>query len=231
MKKLVTGSALALGLLAVGCGDVKVDMDDVNGANANDAKFAIFADTVVATDFDLDGVADLDLSTLLVTISDQEDLCDQLEADPEAVNNLDDVQAVSILVLKIDEIGAGGFAAGDSLTSNITIFETLFAPAAGNVFVEGNVLVREGGADVINATGLGLADLANFGDGALNLDDFAAGEALSGDFSVTLAADVADPAAADTDIDGDDVNDFLSIEAALNVNIKNSTFCAALNQQ
>lgn len=86
-------------------------------------------------------------------------------------------------------------------------------------------------ASDLNAAGEALTDLISAGDGSLEIAALDAGVSLNADFSVTLASDIADPNTFDTDLDGDGVNDFLSINAALAATVKGATFCGALFEQ
>lgn len=226
MKKLISGCMIGGALFTVGCGDVKVNMDDVNGVNVNDAQFAVFADSVEAVDLDGDGINDVDISVLSVIVSDQEDICAQIEADPDGQNPPADAQLVQLFAIKFDAVGAGGFAAGDTLTSNKSFIDLIFGGVAGDVVVDARAIVREADVDVISSG----TDFFALNNGSLTINDFTAGAEAAFDLSVTLTQDLANEATFDTDSDGDGINDFLAINSVLTVNVKSATFCAALNQ-
>jgi hypothetical protein len=218
MKKVSLAAAFAL--LSAACGDVKVAMDDINDANVDAAQFAIFANDQAAN-------ADLEFSTVAVAISDREDLCTQLEADPNAVGNLADIQAVVLLAFKVEAAGqATGFVKGDKLEGNTSFIDFLATPAAGQVSLLSSVKIREGGVDLVAASDDGV----NAGTGQLKIDAFTAGEELAISFSGTLTSDIADDARFNADSNNDGVNDFQSISAALDVKVRSATFCAALLQ-
>lgn len=204
-----------------------VNMDDVNNANANGAQFAVFSEVIEPIDADGDGEDDHDVTTLSIALTDQEDLCGALEKDPDLIDNLPDLQAVAILAFKLDNLGEGGFAVGD-FQSNVGLFDILFGIAnPGDVMVSAVVIIREGGVELVNSSGEALVNLG-VGDGAISINALNANTDISGTFSVTLFGDIADPNTFDTDLDGDGINDFLSVDATVNATFNGATFCAAL---
>ncbi len=235
MKRYMFSALLASFALACGGdgdgngGGTSVQMDDVNGLNANAANNAIFDILVQPVDADGDGADDADVAQLLVIVSDQADLCAQIEADPDAIEGAADVQAASILGFRGAALGDGANAyAVENLASDTPLLGVILGAVPGSTFVEGIVSVREGGVDKVSASGIGLNDFGQAGNATFNITELTAGASLSGTFTTTLAGDQADPATFDTDADGDGTNDFFGINAALTINIDGATFCDAI---
>jgi hypothetical protein len=237
MKKIFVGELLITGLLAVGCGEkppiidepqAAIIIDDINGLNPKDAKFAIFNNVTEPTDIDGDGVNDFDATSLVLIASDQEDLCGALTADPNALDNLPDIQAVQITAVRFDTLGQGiGFAEGD-ITANKGLFELLFGDVvAGDTVLFSGVTIRVGGVEKVQALDDGVFEV---GKGVLDLKSFEPGVEVSADFTGILTQEVADEAFFDTDTDGDGINDTQTINNELKASFKNVLFCAAAGQ-
>jgi hypothetical protein len=221
MKKLF--GLLVSGLLTVGCGEVKIKVDDVNGLNPKDAKFAIFNLTTAPADIDLDGINDFDVTALTLIASDQEDLCAALAADPDAIANLPDVQAVQIAAIRIDALGQGKDFEEGEIKGNKSVFEVLLAGAPGDTALLSAISIRVGGVDKVTAFDDGFFEAS---DGVLDIKNLTAGAEISADFVGTLTQEVADSAFFDTDQDGDGINDFQTLNNELEVSFKNVQFCA-----
>jgi hypothetical protein len=228
MRNILLGGIAAISLLAVGCGkDAKIKVDDINGLNPKDAKFAVFNSTVAPQDIDGDQVDDFDVTTLSLIASDQEDLCGALAADPDALTNLPDVQAVSIAAVQLAELGQGkDFAEGD-LKGNAGIFDLFLGGAAGDTVLFSAVTIRVGGVNKVQALDDGLFAVS---DGVLSINKFEPGAEISADFTATLTSETADAAFFDTDSDGDGENDLQTLANTLNVSFKNVQFCADAGQ-
>jgi hypothetical protein len=225
MRTYLTGGFIVASLLTIGCGNAKVNVDDINGFNPGDAKNAIFANIIEPTDFDGDGVIDFDLSGIAIVASDQDDLCAAIEADPEALENLPDIQMIQIAAFQVAAAGQGVDIAAGTIDGNVGLFELFFEATPGDTVVTSIVTIREGGVDQVNAT-----DDAIFedGDAVLELIELVPGDVASADFTGTLTQDIAIADLFDTDFDGDGVNDFQSISASVDASFKNVSFCAAL---
>jgi hypothetical protein len=229
MKKFFVGGLLATSLLAVGCGqEAKIKVDDINGLNPKDAKFAIFNNITGPTDIDGDGVNDFDVTSLVLIASDQEDLCGALTADPDAIANLPDIQAVQIIAARFDTLGQGVDFAEGEIAANKGLFELLFGVVVpGDTILFSAVSIRVGGVDKVQALDDGLFAAS---DGVIDLKSFEAGVEVSADFIGTLTQEVADETLFDTDTDGDGINDTQTINNELKASFKNVSFCAAAGQ-
>jgi hypothetical protein len=215
MKSII----FSVSLLAISCADVKVKMDDINGANVNDAKFAIFDESVVEI---LPGV---NSSLLTVIASDREDLCDQIQLDPNAVLNLVDVKAITVIVEKLDELGEGGFVSGEDLISNTTLVEP---PIIGAVRINTFVDVRQDNKSIIFASDISVANTGSIGVGNLVVNEIIEGESLDADFTEIIAADFANAADFDTDFNGDGFDDGFGVNSNVEINIRKAVFCDAI---
>lgn len=227
MKKMLFGSAVVYALISAGCGTkVSIAVDDINDRNFNDLSFAIFSEKIVGSDNDLDGVEDVDFAGIAIILSDQEDMCEKLAADPDALSNLPDVQAIAITAFKVEPLGeSAGFVKGETITSNKGLFDILFDGQLNDTNVFTAITVREGGVGRVGAFDDGFEDVSA---GELTIDKVKAGEELSATFSTTLTVDLADPARFDTDADGDGENDFQALSNVLEIEAKRITFCPDL---
>jgi hypothetical protein len=190
--------AVAAGLVGgAACSGTRVRSDDVNGVNADGAHHAIFGAGVRAIDVDGDGVDDT-ISLLTVKVSDRPNLCAELAADP-TLSGVTDIAMAQLFVSRIlvDDT-AGGFLEGEELTGS-----------PPDVYVDGGIVVVEGG--VVKANALG-----NGGLGSLSLDRYEAGDMLRGSATATINADYTDPL------------NTVTIDAALEATFS-ATHCQALS--
>jgi hypothetical protein len=133
MKKLST-LLLSGGLFVfAACGDVKIDAAPIGEVDFAESKTAFFSATSVAVDADLDGTVDDQLSSLLVVLANDPELCAKLEADPNALNTEADARLVSINLTKIDIDGTDAIIEGD-LLSNTDLVDANGAPIDSSAF-------------------------------------------------------------------------------------------------
>jgi hypothetical protein len=226
--------SLCLASLSLACGGggggSEVSMGAVNGVDANDASFAIFNVSATPFDSDDDGVEELDRAQLTVVVSDQADLCAQLE-DPFGQQGLLDIKSVQIIAIKAAALGDGlnAFAANDQLNSNQFLLNFFQGGAAqDDMFVDTIVQIKEDADLLVDASGLGFVDFDEISDSDLSISEFTVNTSLSADFSITLGGDIADENTFDTDANNDGSNDYRLLNVPLSVRVVDASFCAAL---
>ena len=252
---LSSGCLLVTGLLSKDCGDGFVDAQeecddgntlfgdgcdaacqleltevtvaDINDAKVNNARFAIFSAKVFPVDITIppDGVIDLDLSGLQLIISDKEDLCEQLAADPAALQNLPDLEAVQVQLFRRAPIGASEFISGESLTSNDGLVNAVFGARVDSIFAGATIFVRSGGVDLVVANNPVFA----INDGIFEVESLTA-DKLDAQLRVTLTAErVAEPFDLDEDpFDADLTPTLRTIAVPLAVTVRNISLCPSL---
>jgi cysteine-rich repeat protein len=250
---LLPGCLLVSGLVTQECGDGFVDaqeecddgndalsdncdttcnrelvftMDDINGANANNARFAVYLDSLVQKDVNQDGSLDTDIAQLEIYITDQPDavaLCSALAEDPLAFNSLPDLEGFRLLIIKEDLLDKGGFADTEELSTTVNFGSAVLFPAPDQVYVGAGVTKR---SDGINAL---LADNSAFevNNGNTSLS-FAPDGLLSGSLQVNLTADRSGLVPFDTVedfifVDGEP--DFFAIDTPVDIQFNNVQRC------
>jgi hypothetical protein len=175
MRKHLWIGAAALAL--VGCKQADVTTGDVNGVNANGARFAAFDELINVGDIDADGAEDDAITILSFVASDDPEICAKLVAD-DTLAQVPDIQVALVFAIKAELDSAGGFLDGE-----------VFTGGSGN-FADVGILVRQGGVTIAET----------FGDGTatVTIVENAVGVALSAEASGTMITDFAsDPAGTD----------------------------------
>jgi cysteine-rich repeat protein len=198
---------------------------DINGANANNARFAVYTETITPTDGNGDGVPDADVARIDLYVTDQantEAFC-QVVADPNAFNVLPDAEGFQLLLIKEDAVGSGGFGSGVNLVSNGNVGAALLFAAPGRTFVGATVTKRAGGVNELLANG----SVFEENDGSASIEITPDGK-LTGQLNVTLTADRSGLVPFDTvedfiDVDGEP--DFFGISAPLEIEFRNVSKC------
>ncbi len=214
MTRLIPLFALTLGA----CGDT---FDAGTLSFDTEALVASFVQTA-SVGFDSDGDDEMDgtQNRIGIVLTDREDLCDL----GTPVDEVDDILAVQIIALHVD--------GGDALRTNVSLFEALLSPSAGNQFVGMLVTERVGGETVaqyatrnlVDATGVGTAEMLI---GSRTISNGRTTR-LSASFEGTLGADLTDPSQFDTNADDDEELEFLAIDDDVSGRVAGARDCDSL---
>jgi hypothetical protein len=208
MKKLST-LLLSSGLLMfAACGEVKIDAEPIGEVDFTEAKDAFFALTSTVADADLDGTADDQVSTLLVVLANDPELCTKLEADPNALDAEADARLVTATTVKIDIDGTASFVAGDILTTTDAV-DANGAPIDNSAFIL-SFAQKVNGADATSAI-IGSADTDTI---TINQID-----AEAGDLELEISAALTDQVVAGVASE---------INVPVSIRVKRATKCDAI---
>lgn len=201
-----------------------LSVGDINNSNVNNARFAVYTTSLDTQDTNGDGAGDVDVAVITLFVTDREDFCAQLAADPNALVNLPDLEAVRVLVIQEDAPGQGGFVVGETLQSNVGILSVVFAPVPNQTFVGVDVFLRVGGADQIEASN----PTFFVNDGRFTLQSLAKDGKLQAQANITLLADRSGVAPFDTDdnpLDQKVTQDFTAINSTFSLSVENISPC------
>ncbi|MCA9674329.1 MAG: hypothetical protein H6709_16245 [Kofleriaceae bacterium] len=161
-------------------GDFVIVGEPINGVEPQAARYAIFDESESQIDVDSDGTAE-DVTTVLVLVSDHEDLCGELADDPEAVATASDITYVTLNARLVRAAGLDGLVAGASLVSG-----------SGNGPLDDRVSFQ------FTAVAGGVVQADIYGPAVVVDVTRFDGDALGFDFSGTLTDDYTDPTAVGT---------------------------------
>jgi cysteine-rich repeat protein len=205
---------------------------DINNTNVNQARFAIFSNRVSSIDLHPDGTApdgtvDVDLAALHIIISDKENFCDLIAADPFALDNLPDLEAIQVVAFRRGPVGNDAFLSTQSVTTKDNLLTTVFntSDSIDSRFVGAKIIKRIGGIDQVVAN----TPAFQSNDGAMFIEEVSP-EKLRAQMTVTLTAEhVEGPFDLEEDpFPPTEPPNIRTISAFLSVSVENLSFCPSL---